>query len=649
MDFQYCPKCEAFNPPGITHCEQCKAELPPVEDFAPAPGAGEPMSPEPAEAAAADPSAPAATPAPVAPEPPPLEAPPEVLAKVQQLEAEIVKKPGANALYLQLSQVYLNAKRKDLAAQVIERCLERDPKNAYLRHRLAQITGAPAPGTTAPSVPAGASPAPGSPAPAPVPGSPAPAPGAAVPPSGARPRFAAAPVGMPVRPAYRPAPPRRRRVSRWMILGGLVVAVALGVGIKLLFFPGPKRVVSGPYSAIAPKWSPTGGHIAFILVEPSRTLLAVYDVKAGQHRDIADIAGSDASAFAWSPNGRRIAYVGRSEQGWGQAVSVVEVDTGQTRRVADGRMPVWAPDGKTLLMWCEAETGSTDSDSPVLDDEDGAVGAPESYGVRQSSGPCRVNVQTGAVTRRPEEIEELSWAGEAVVSPVLGKIAFERFEGNSPASPAPVSKSGDGEFVDMVDSVAARGATNLAEGSRDLSRELEAREYARKRDKAKPGSSFLRNLYVTDFEGGPTRQLTVDGASGEPTWTPDGQRLLFVSNGALASMKPDGTGRQEVFKGSLKLAEPVAAQMSADGRQIVFVAEVEGDPGLALTMTGESPADLFVAEVGASRAKRLANRHPFKQRFALSPDGKRIVYEVLAEPPTLTKKEGRSELWLMRR
>jgi dipeptidyl aminopeptidase/acylaminoacyl peptidase len=87
--------------------------------------------------------------------------------------------------------------------------------------------------------------------------------------------------------------------------------------------------------------------------------------------------------------------------------------------------------------------------------------------------------------------------------------------------------------------------------------------------------------------------------------------------------------------------------LSPDGRYVFFVATVPGDAGVAKIMTGESPADLHVARVGAKTAKRLANRHAFKQRYAVSPDGKRIAYEVMQDVK-LVGGAGKSELWLMR-
>ncbi len=635
MDFQYCPKCEAFNPPGVTHCEQCKAELPPEEESVAEPPI--PLAPEPEPAldeAAAEPIMAEPLFAPPEPQTPaPFEASPDVLGRVQHLEQEIEKKPGANALYLQLSQLYVDGKRKDLAIRTLERCLEHDPKNAYMRHRLDQLGGTPAvppvlPGSAVARPAAAAQPVAAGTTAAPAP----------------RPKLQTATVAMPMRPVHRPLV-RRRGVSRWAVLGGIAGLLLLALGIKLLFFPGPKLAVTGTFSAVAPKWSPTGRHFAFVQVGADNARLGVYDLDKGTHRALADLSGWDSGAFAWSPDGKRIAYVGTAEQGWGEVVSVVDIESGKSHRVANGRMPAWAPDGTTLLMWCAGKSGFEEIASPVIS-EDGTVIDPGevSYSVREPSGLCRVNAETGEVIRRTEDSEDTSFGWGTAVSPVLGKVAFEKAGDQQPAPPP--SRSGDGEFVDMVDNVASRGATNMAGASRDLSRELEARERTRKRDAGK-ASGYVRDIYVSDFDGGPPRALTTDGRSGSPVWTPDGERILFVGDGGLWLTNADGSGRQQAFKG--KLAGAPAAELTADGRYVLFVAPVEANAGVAQLMTGETPEDLHVARVGSSTAKRLANRHPFKQRFAVSPDGERIVYEVLAETGTLTQRGGRSELWLMRR
>ena len=210
------------------------------------------------------------------------------------------------------------------------------------------------------------------------------------------------------------------------------------------------------------------------------------------------------------------------------------------------------------------------------------------------------------------------------VSPVLGKVAFEK-AGDRAARPASLAERG--RRVRRHGRQRGRRAAPRTWPGRAATSPASWR-HASVRGSATRGkaSGYVRDIYVSDFDGGPPRALTTDGRSGSPIWTPDGERLLFAGDGGLWLMNADGSGRQQAFKG--KLADPPAAELTADGRYVLFVAPVEANAGVAQLMTGETPEDLHVARVGSSSARRLANRHPFKQRFAVSPDGRRIVYEV---------------------
>ena len=134
-----------------------------------------------------------------------------------------------------------------------------------------------------------------------------------------------------------------------------------------------------------------------------------------------------------------------------------------------------------------------------------------------------------------------------------------------------------------------------------------------------------------DACGGPPNGVTRPGASGIDFWT----------------ARADGSDRQPVLTG-VAVADPGSVTLSADRQAVFFVAPVEGDTAMAQAMTGDAPADLHVAEVGGGKPRRLANRHPFKQRFAVSPDGRQIAYEVGQDVRVLSGA-GRSELWLMTR
>jgi hypothetical protein len=106
-------------------------------------------------------------------------------------------------------------------------------------------------------------------------------------------------------------------------------------------------------------------------------------------------------------------------------------------------------------------------------------------------------------------------------------------------------------------------------------------------------------------------------------------------------MGADGTGKQPLVQAPIELFDPGAVAVGGD--RVVYAAPVKNvDTGLAQLMTGESAADLHLVRPADEAPRRLENRHLFKQRFTLSTDGRRLVYEAS------DRKTGQSELWLMK-
>jgi dipeptidyl aminopeptidase/acylaminoacyl peptidase len=112
-------------------------------------------------------------------------------------------------------------------------------------------------------------------------------------------------------------------------------------------------------------------------------------------------------------------------------------------------------------------------------------------------------------------------------------------------------------------------------------------------------------------------------------------------------MGQDGGDRQPVMA-NVKVYDPASVRLSPNGKEVFFVAPVEGDPGVAKLMTGEEPADLHVVAVGGNKPRRLSNKHSFKHRYAVSPDGQRVAYEVLQDVKMIGGA-GKSEIWVMSR
>jgi len=608
MELVYCPACEGFSNPGAKICQACGAEIPDE----PALFAGPLLAAKPLEEP--EPAPPEEPPVPEIPSLPPFEASPEATAKVSALEAAIEKDASQKTPYLQLSQVYAEAKRPDLAAATLERFLEIDPANAYVRHRLAQLTGkrdAAAPAATATAKPV-------------------------VPPRAAAPqRNATAPVGL----AQRPAPPViRREFEKWsgrrkaMIAGGLAL-VALLVAVKVFVFPATRRIVAGEFKAYGAAFSPTGKHLAFLINDGKTTELAVYDMRKGSHRRVGKVAGE---GFSWSPDGSRLAFsAGGGGEEWRGSVSVFDVNTSQTSKVASGDTPVWSGSG-TLIITCSPEPRST------AGDDEPAPYSEEDFGQRF----CKADVATGSVQRT-----RLAPSYGMAVSGSVDSVVYEQIK-EEESSQASSGESPGKEFERFVDRVAAGGALNVIQGTRDLNRELQAKKYDEKRRDLgkKERLPYEADIVVVSLDGGQPTLLTSGGQSGLPSWTPDG-RILYATNGAAGieiwSMTAQGSDKKVVLSG-VKIADPTAVKLTADGRQVFFVAAVDGDPGIARAMTGEDPADIHVAPAGGGAASRLANKHPFKQRFAVSADGKLVAYEV-GQDVKLIGGAQRSEIWLLRR
>jgi TolB protein len=109
--------------------------------------------------------------------------------------------------------------------------------------------------------------------------------------------------------------------------------------------------LSSPEPIISPAWSPDGRKLAYVSFETQKAAVWVQDVVTGERRMVASFRGSN-SAPAWSPDGRRL-VVTLSQEGPAQ-LYLLPVEGGPpvrlTRSGSIDTEGVFSPDGKQVYF-----------------------------------------------------------------------------------------------------------------------------------------------------------------------------------------------------------------------------------------------------------------------------------------------------------
>src|SRR5690606_10167888 len=150
--------------------------------------------------------------------------------------------------------------------------------------------------------------------------------------------------------------------------------------------------------------------------------------------------------------------------------------------------------------------------------------------------------------------------------------------------------------------------------------------------------SGTAQIYVADLNGENATQITnVQNGACQPAWSPDGQRLVFISpcrgpqdiynNASLFMINADGTGLTPFDSSPGGNFDPA---WSPDGTTIAFTSLRAGQMEI-FTVKVDDPSSITQITKGA---QRVESRMP-----SWSPDGSKFVYVV--------KRVGVYQIWMM--
>lgn len=316
----------------------------------------------------------------------------------------------------------------------------------------------------------------------------------------------------------------------------------------------------------------------------------VSPVAGGPGKRLTTNKASDGSP-AWSPDGRRIAFVSKREDDKASQVYVIPVDGGEPERLTDMPLsvsnPRWFPDGARIAFVSSVIAGAETPEATKK-----ALEAREKSKVKARVTENRlyrfwdhwltdgeyprifvVDVATKKVTDLLPGSKRLfgldDGAGSFDISPDGASIAFE-----ANSVPEPYHEWNTDIFLVPVSGGEPKNLTadNPAE-DRNPVFSPDGRSLAYGLEKKADGWPDQTRLAVLDLAAGKTRVLTedFDHSAGGWSWTPDGAALVFQSEargrGNLYAVSARGGAPREIYHGGAA----AGARVTRDGH-VVFAA-----------------------------------------------------------------------------
>lgn len=364
----------------------------------------------------------------------------------------------------------------------------------------------------------------------------------------------------------------------------------------------------------------------------------IYDINTGAIETIVDGPSFDGDP-SFAPDGNSILFVSNRDGNF--EIYSKKLRTNEIRRLtfdpAHDAFPSYSPDGTQILFTSERDENSDifimNADGSDVRKVTDLPSNEAAFGSGWSADGTRILLVSDASGK--DNIYLMN------IEPFKPKIVFtDMTEDIVTAAPVP----GGDKFLTAISKEQGRFEIWLRNETGGLARKI-ASACSPKFSISPDGSQVVfvdrveknSEIFTAPINGGEPRNLTnhpdTDAA---PSWSPDGKRIVFVSNRGdnrsafgIYTVNADGTDTRGIYYANSFAHFPV---YSADGKRIIFNDDKIGE------RSGNFEILSIDAESGGDE-RRLTYRSKFDVQPTVSPDGKYIAF--------VSNLDGNSEIYLM--
>ena len=314
-----------------------------------------------------------------------------------------------------------------------------------------------------------------------------------------------------------------------------------------------ENLTTNPADDWSPKWSPFGTAMAFV---SDRSGVASLHADALDGSDPVLISEIDGLDWAWSPDGRKIAWIQHRDAV--EDLWITDIETGLAVNLTNGSRdmwgPSWSPDGRSILLGGWNDEGATDI-----------------FLISAEGGVARNLVPGSASGRETQWSPDGAHIALSSIEWDTGIVSLAVVEPDGSEPRVLIAEIGDQDLAGFVAMSWSPDGSRLVFGEQFVG-----------------GRHIWVDFSVIDVTAGWPTPLDVHGEYGSPAWSTDGTRIAIVSgwpslpgglppyDESVALVDPDGENLVDLT-GVLGVDETRSPTWSPDGSRLAFDARSGSD------------------------------------------------------------------------